>query len=509
MNNLSPEQEYALQKFEEGENLFITGPGGTGKTTLIHYFKESAERRGLKEQVCAMTGCAALLLNCKARTLHSWSGIKLAKGKIEDIISGVVRSSKTVKTWRDTKILIVDEVSMMSLKIFELLFFLGKRIRRDQRPFGGIQVIFTGDFYQLPPVGNANEPETQRFCFESEYWQQTFTMDNHIQLTTMFRQKDPIYQSVLLSIRKGAITQEQIELLEKHVNRKYNQEENHGCIPTKLFPIKSRVEHYNQIMFDSLPGEINDYSYTSMTNCRSYLDGTNRLISSNDLQRCAALTYKEQQLEIEALLNNSSCPQQLVLKKGACVMCTFNLELESGICNGSLGIIQDFNTKQGIKIPVVRFSNGIIREISPQYWQSEEYPTIAISQIPLCLSWALTIHKIQGATLPMADMDIGRNVFEYGQTYVALSRVKSLDGLYLSGFSPKNIRANQIVTRFYSSIPEVEYEIEYENEEEEKTIDNSNNTDKELEIEPFIEKDANVKTFTRFEYRPEIIVQKC
>ena len=141
-------------------------------------------------------------------------------------------------------------------------------------------------------------------------------------------------------------------------------------------------------------------------------------------------------------------------------MCTTNIDLESGICNGSLGIIVDFHMKLGIPIPFVKFANGITREIQIQYWQSEEYPSIAIGQIPLCLAWAITIHKIQGATLSMAEMDIGRNIFEYGQTYVALSRVQSLDGLYLSGFYPENIRANPKVTLFYNQIPEVEYEIE-------------------------------------------------
>ena len=138
----------------------------------------------------------------------------------------------------------------------------------------------------------------------------------------------------------------------------------------------------------------------------------------------------------------------------------------------------DFVLRLNVPVPVVQFSNGIKREIPIQYWQSEEYPTIAIGQYPLCLAWAMTIHKIQGATLPMAEMDIGKSIFESGQTYVALSRVKSLGGLYLSSFHPRNIRVNEKVTAFYETIPEVEYEME------ESDI-------KELDFEEFAYKDTD------------------
>jgi ATP-dependent DNA helicase PIF1 len=146
-------------------------------------------------------------------------------------------------------------------------------------------------------------------------------------------------------------------------------------------------------------------------------------------------------------------------------MCTVNLDIENGICNGTTGIIIDFQTRLGgIPVPVVKFANGIQKTMEIQYWQSEEYPSIAIGNFPLRLAWAMTIHKIQGATLSMAEMDIGKSIFEKGQTYVALSRVQSLHGLYLSDFDPKNIRANPKVTEFYDKIPSVEYEIEEEKE---------------------------------------------
>jgi ATP-dependent DNA helicase PIF1 len=145
-------------------------------------------------------------------------------------------------------------------------------------------------------------------------------------------------------------------------------------------------------------------------------------------------------------------------------MCIKNLDMDQGICNGSQGVIIDFIAgSNGTKYPLVKFVNGVTKLIQLQYHQSDEYPCIAVGQVPLCLAWALTIHKIQGATLKMADIDVGMNIFEYGQTYVALSRVESLDGLYLTAFNPGRIRVHEKVKAFYNQIPELE---KYENKEE-------------------------------------------
>ena len=167
--------------------------------------------------------------------------------------------------------------------------------------------------------------------------------------------------------------------------------------------------------------------------------------------------------------------QTLSLKQGANVMCTVNLDLERGIVNGALGTVVDFATSHEgsleVTRPVVRFSNGVVTTIPIKFWQSEEFPTIALGQVPLSLAWAMTIHKIQGATLSMAEIDVGGGIFECGQTYVALSRVKDLDGLYLSKFDPTKIKSSLRVRKFYHSIPEVEYEIEELEEKSELDFD--------------------------------------
>ena len=246
MNELSNDQAYALNKFKQKQNLFITGPGGTGKTKLIEYFTHYAKSNAIPIQVCALTGCASVLLSqCNARTIHSWSGIRLAKGPARQIIQNVLKNRQAVSSWKKVRILIIDEVSMLSLKIFELLNQIGQTIRKDPRPFGGIQVVFTGDFYQLPPVGTAGDPETELFCFESALWSQVFDQKNHVQLTTIFRQIDPLYRSILLQVRTNTLSEENQEILKTYVNREYDATKYNGCIPTKLYPTRAKADFLN------------------------------------------------------------------------------------------------------------------------------------------------------------------------------------------------------------------------------------------------------------------------
>lgn len=273
----------------------------------------------------------------------------------------------------------------------------------------------------------------------------------------MFRQTDEAYIKILLEIRKGEISDEGKELLQKYVKRPFNKLDHNGTIPTKLFPIKSKVDYVNTAMFSKLEGDDIIFENIEKKNATIYLD-TNKLIEPEILFKCNALTAEEITYEIENMNKTINIDKSLKLKCGALVMCTFNIDLENGICNGSQGIIVDFKETDTIQYshsilcPVVLFSNGQKRCITYQYYQNEEYPSIIIGQIPLSLAWALTIHKIQGATLEMADMDLGKSVFEYGQSYVALSRIKSLDGLYISEFHPHRIKANPIVKKFYEQL---------------------------------------------------------
>jgi ATP-dependent DNA helicase PIF1 len=459
-STLSKEQKYAYNKFIKGENMFITGPGGTGKTRLIKYLVEYAKSVNKSIQVCAMTGCATILLQCNARTLHSWSGIKLAKGPKNKVIESVLRNRNAVKAWKSAKILILDEISMLSKKIFEIIEELGRTIRKSTLPFGGMQVILVGDFFQLPPIGTDGEPDTEKFCFESPIWNSVFKPENHIELKTIFRQKDPVYIDILMQVRNGIISDENKKILQQYLNREYDTEKNNGCVPTKLFAIRSKVDFVNSQMFSKIKEKEYVLEYILKTDCITYLE-SGKIIPLELLHKCNGLSITDKEYELEQILNNCQCIKTLRLKKGAAVMCTVNLDMDNEICNGSQGIIIDIVESNETIYPIVKFSNGIIKRILPHYWQSEEYPSLAIGQYPLCLAWALTIHKIQGATLSMAEIDIGRTIFEYGQTYVALSRIQSLDGLYLSAFEPNKIQANPIVSEFYKNLKPIEnYDIE-------------------------------------------------
>ena len=456
INKLSIEQKYALEKFKRGENLFITGPGGTGKTTLIKNLIYYAKSNKKKIQVCALTGCAAVILNCNARTIHSWSGIKLARGEKTKIIDNILKSRKLLKEWKKLDILIVDEVSMMSQKIFELLNEIGKRSRLSTLAFGGIQVVFTGDFFQLPPVSNVDEPESENFCFESPSWYEVFKLENHIELQTVFRQNDKEYINILSEIRKGELTKENINILEKYVKRNWNHE-NPLIVPTKLFPTRIKADYINSLMFSKLDEDEYHFEYSIKTDCKLFID-SGKSFNIEQTLKCEKMTNEEIEYEINNLINNTCCEKLLKLKKGAFVLCRVNIDMENKICNGTQGVVTNIiNNGDNTSIEVM-FSNGIKKILEPYFWQSEEYPRIAIKQFPLCLAWALTIHKIQGATLSMAEIDIGNSIFEYGQTYVALSRIQSLDGLYLSEFDPTKIRANPKVKEFYKKIKPIHIE---------------------------------------------------
>jgi hypothetical protein len=208
-------------------------------------------------------------------------------------------------------------------------------------------------------------------------------------------------------------------------------------------------------MYDKLEGEERIFKLEIGYELTTYVE-SGKSISLGDIGKCRDLNIAEKMSEAERLANQHNRVSELGLKKGTRVMCIHNIAVDEGICNGSQGIIVDFIGKEGAaSAPIVLFTNGIKMVIPPVWVQSDEFPCIGVGQIPLCLAWALTIHKIQGATLSIAEMDLGNSVFEYGQTYVALSRIKSLEGLYLSAFQPKRIKANPLVKEFYDQIPEL------------------------------------------------------
>ena len=438
---LSKEQQLAFDKYVQGHNIFITGPGGSGKSALIKMINKHAHSQFKDIQVTALTGCAAVLLNCKAKTLHSWAGIGLGNGTIEELVTKIKKNKFAKALWRQTQVLVVDEVSMLSLKLFNMLNEIGKAVRGNFKPFGGIQIIFSGDFFQLPPVGDKEEPDTQRFCFESEDWNSVFPRECQIQLVKIFRQTDEIYSSILNQIREGKIKRKSNDLLLQYVERPFAA--NLVAEPTKLYPTRNKVENINNTKMASLQGLEREFKIKYIKDIE---------MTKNDRIKRLEFTDKDIQMELDFLAGNLICEKEMKLKIGSQVMCIVNIQSDTGIevCNGSQGIVTDFC--EFTLCPRVKFNNGIEKVMGRHVWASDKIPGIGVSQVPLILAWALTIHKSQGATMDAAEIDVGSGIFECGQTYVALSRVKSLDGLYLTSFDAKRIRINKKVKEFYESL---------------------------------------------------------
>lgn len=439
---LSKEQQIAFDKYVRGDNIFITGPGGAGKSALIHLIYKHAHAHDKNIYVTALTGCASILLNCKAKTLHSWAGIGLGNGTNQQLVDKIRKNKFLKATWKETDILVIDEVSMLSLKLFNALNEIGKTVRHNQQPFGGIQLIFSGDFYQLPPVGDKDNIDSQRFCFESDDWNSTFPLDCQIELKKIFRQTDEIYTTILNQIREGRIKKRANEFLLDYVGR----ERDPALVtePTKLYPTKNKVEQINISKMSALHGPPTIFHIKNVKDLE---------MSKSERNARLQFTEREIQVELDFIASNLICDKETKMKIGAQVMSVINIKSVTGdilICNGSQGVVIGFCELTGY--PKVHFNNGLEMVMMRHVWSSEKIPGIGVSQVPLILSWAMTIHKSQGASLDAAEIDVGSGIFECGQTYVALSRVKSLHGLYLTSFDAQRIRVNKQVKVYYERI---------------------------------------------------------
>ena len=435
---LSPGQEKALESFKYGKNILLTGAGGSGKTELIKKMVEIGLESQKKVQVCALTGCATVLLKCGgAKTVHSWAGIGLASGPSKKVIERVLKSKYKRGNWNKVDVLIIDEISMMSKKLFEILDQIGRKIKKKPLvPFGGIQVVFSGDFYQLPPVGDRDDKETMQFCFESEEWNKT--INEVIELTTIFRQTDAEYTKILNQIRVGKLYKSSYEKLMGRVKQEYPA---NGIKPTILLPRRRDVDFINSTELIKLETEKIEYEMTSVIEA---------VTNEEDRSKLYFITDEQREIEIQFLMGNVMADTKLSLRVGAQVMCVANIDMEGPypLVNGSQGIIVDMCNG----LPMVQFTDGQKRIIGWHVWKSENIPGLGVKQIPLIHAWAITIHKAQGVTLDLAQIDAGNNIFECGQTYVALSRLKSLDGLYLTAFDPSKIKVNKKVQEFYKRI---------------------------------------------------------
>lgn len=419
MESFSHEQKEAVDAIREGASVFLTGPGGTGKSFLIKSLHTLFPEKNIS--VTALTGCAALLLGGGAKTLHSWAGIGLGRGAAAYHALNIRKIPALAKRWRTTNILVIDEVSMLTPDLLELLDEIARILRRSDRPMGGMQVVFVGDFLQLPPISKGQET---RFAFESPIWH--LLVNRTIHLKRIFRQEDVNFQKILDEVRIGEISKESFETLELRKDLDWSTER---IQPTILFTRKVDVDAINQSHLDELPGECKIYTTKTLP-----VEGH----TAADIRKI-----------VERMDKESGYVPELYLKLGAQVMLLVNMDMDAGLVNGSRGVVDGFQETYPYW-PIVEFRNGQKMSIGPETWESDhERSPIQREQIPLRLAYALTIHKSQGATLDCVIIDIGTNIFEYGQAYVALSRVKSLEGLYIHDLSMRAFRAHPLVKEFY------------------------------------------------------------
>jgi ATP-dependent DNA helicase PIF1 len=427
--NLTEEQQKAFDAIVQGKSIFITGPGGTGKSFLLKYlYHHIPERTGKYIDITALTGCAALLIGRFAKTVHSWAGIGLGRDPAPSLAVSIKRSGKCLRRWLGADILVIDEVSMMTCELLEKLDMIAKIIRRNEKPMGGIQMVFVGDFYQLPPVSKEKE-----LPFESPLWKEI--IQETIALTQILRQEDLAFQKILNEARKGSVSKESLKVLESRMDRSWQTRD---IRPTLLFTRRAEVDMVNEKNLKALPSERRLFRAETVF---APVDATKGLTNDTPIVKKA----------VEKMDRDGPYMAELILAKGAQVMLLTNMDHEQGLVNGSRGVVVGFDPSGA---PVVKFLRGDPIAIPASSWDSEELEGVSRKQIPLRLAYAITIHKAQGATLDSALIDIGTSTFEYGQAYVALSRVKNLESLYVWDVEPTAFRAHPKVQEYYQSLVE-------------------------------------------------------
>jgi ATP-dependent DNA helicase PIF1 len=401
----------------EGKNVLMLGEGGTGKSLTISAIAADLKRRKVPYLITASTGRAALLIG--GSTVHSAFGIGLGTGTPEDLVTRVSSNAWVVKELRRTKLVVIDEVSMVSADLLFKLDFLTRAIRRNfKEPFGGMQVVGSGDMMQLPPV-------KAEFCFLHPCFESIFPKSQCVELKHNFRQdQDAGFRKILHAVRWGNVTPEVDAALQARVGL----EPPAGVPATVIYPLRQQVDALNEAKMQALPGEMRLFAHTF---------GTAGTVSDKQAAFLRAM-----------LLSSAPCCDVLGLKVGAQVMHTRNNK-DTRKVHGSQGTVAGFGPLTGH--PIVKFADGTTHAVEPFGWTSPCLKA-TLTQYPLIVAWAVTIHKIQGATLDAVVADVGERVFEAGQAYTALSRVRRLEDLYLVAWSAASARPHPAAVAFHASL---------------------------------------------------------
>ena len=397
-------QQQALKLLKMGKNVFLTGPAGSGKTYVLNQYIDCLRQQKVEVGITASTGIAATHLG--GITIHSWSGLGIKDSlSDEDLVNLLVRSYLRKRINR-TQVLIIDEVSMLHAHQLDLINKVCQSFRESSQPFGGLQVILCGDLFQLPPVTKGRQQAF--FVTASQSWEDA---DIHIcYLEEQFRQTDSQLESVLSAIRYNDVDEDVYLTLKQRFDAKVDG----FAMPTRLYSHNLDVDAINAAELEKIPGETRVFDM--------------RLTGQPQI--------------IQTLVNGCLAPQRLSLKIGAQVMFVKN-NFEKGYVNGTLGTVVDWDADG---LPVIQTLDGRLIDIEMASWKIEEDGRVRaeLTQVPLRLAWAITIHKSQGMSLDAAEIDLSKS-FVPGMGYVALSRVRSLDGLRIKGMNNTALRINEMV----------------------------------------------------------------
>jgi ATP-dependent DNA helicase PIF1 len=411
-------QSEALNILKTGANVFLTGEPGSGKTHTINAYVRYLRSSGIEPAITASTGIAATHIG--GMTIHSWSGIGIKNRLDKYDLDKIATSEYISRRVRRTKVLIIDEISMLSTNTLDMVDLVCREIKQSSEAFGGMQIVLVGDFFQLPPItkrdlkGEKGEqkqssllggenPSSGIFAYEAGAWERARLVVCY--LDEQYRQDDANFLSVLSAIRANDVTEEHLNYINKRQIDYDDMPDDEIKNITKLFSHNVDVDRVNLSELSKIEDEVRYFQMSA--------SGNDRIV--------------------EALKKGCLSPENLELKVGAVVMCTKNNQKEK-FANGTLGIVTAFEEFSGE--PIIKTRTGRSITISPMDWVVEENGKIRaqITQTPLRLAWAITVHKSQGMSMDAAIMDLSQ-VFEFGQGYVALSRVRRLSGLYLLGLN--------------------------------------------------------------------------
>lgn len=402
-------QEKALAILKSGRNVLLTGSAGAGKTYVLNQYIQYLKSHKIPVAITASTGIAATHLN--GMTIHSWSGIGVKDQLSYADLKHLQERSYLKKSLEHCKVLIIDEISMLHRRQFEMVDLVLKTFKKNEMPFGGIQIVLCGDFFQLPPVTDRQEENRDRFAFMSPLWVQA-----DLQVCYLTEQNRQLHgkdlNDILNEMRAGLVTHDSMDKLKATMHNELM-----GAA-TRLFTHNADVDELNFRFLENLSGKKREYTARTKGN-RKLLETLKKTV----------LTY-----------------EKLPLKIGSKVMFVKN-NYDEGYMNGTLGEVVSYTEET--ELPVVRLNNGREVVADEQVWSVDDEkgrPLATFTQVPLRLAWAITVHKSQGMTLDAAEVDLSRT-FERGQGYVALSRLRSLEGLKLTGINLKALESDPLVLK--------------------------------------------------------------